>query len=115
MIIRDRARRRIERALHGQRRGNRTGRGIEQGEYRVAGHVDHATVVGLDLRLEDVAGCIQRSHRRALIHFHETRIAYGVGGQYRRQSLSETTLAHRHRPFPTRHAGKWYAERGVGR
>ena len=63
-LIRDVARRRIERALHRERGSDGTGRGIEYREHRVAGHVDHMTVIGLDLGLEDVASGIQRCHRR---------------------------------------------------
>ncbi len=94
-IFRNVLRGRVERALHGQRRSDRTRRGVEHREHRVAGHVDDVTVIGLDLRLEDVTGGIQCSRRGALIGFHETRIADGVGGQYRRKSLSWNALAHR--------------------
>jgi hypothetical protein len=93
-IFRNGARRLVEGPLDRQCGGNRAGCGVEHREHRIAGHVDHAAAVGLDLVLERRPRGIERGQRRALIRFHQARIACRVGSEDRRQMLALAAFAH---------------------
>src|SRR5262249_36395453 len=104
--------RRIERALDAQCGADRAGRGIEQRQHRIAGHVDHLPVIGLDLRFEDASGGIQRRHGCTLVRFHEPRVARAVSGENGCEPLL-TAVAHRFGPLPPSPC-TWYPMRARG-
>jgi hypothetical protein len=81
--------------LRAQRGGDGTGGGIEQGQHRIAGHVDDMAVIGLDLRLEDASGSLERGHGPEFVRFHEPRVAGPISGENRGEPLPAPTFVHR--------------------
>jgi hypothetical protein len=61
LLLRRGARRDL--VLHRQRRADRAGRGLEHREHRVAGHVDHAALLGADVACKHLARGVERRNR----------------------------------------------------
>ena len=87
--------------LGGQRRRHRAGGRVEDGQHRVAGHVDDAALMDFDLarntaRAASRAATVERSSLR-----HQARVPRRVRRQDRRQSMLEVRIGHRVR-LPSR-------------
>ena len=95
-ILGKRARSLAERALDRERAVDRAGGAVEDGEHRVAGHVDDAAAVGVDLAAKDGARAVERRDRAALVRAHQARIAGDVGDEDRRQALAQRCVSGRH-------------------
>ena len=85
----------FERVLDRERGRDRAGRGIEDGQHRVAGHVDDAALVGLDLRAELVPRRVEGGDRRPLVRGHEARVPGDIRHQDGREPLPGSGVAQR--------------------
>ncbi len=95
-VLGERRRRGAEGALHRQRAIDRAGGGVEDGEHRVAGHVDDASLVRGDRVAEHRARAVERRDRAALVAAHQARVASDVGDEDRRQALTKGGVGRSH-------------------
>jgi hypothetical protein len=75
-------------------RGRRPAGEVEDGQHRVAGHVDDPALERFDLAAEHRPSGIERLHRGPFVCRHEARVAGGIRREDRRQALAEARAAH---------------------
>jgi hypothetical protein len=78
--------------LHLERGTERADGGVEDGEDRVSGHVDHAAGVRGDAVTEDVARGVERAHRGLVVERHQAGVARDVRHQDRDEALPDGTV-----------------------
>ncbi len=78
---------RFEIVLDGKRCGDGACGCLEDGEDRIARHVDNSALACLDFLAEDSARRVERRNRGAVVDTHQARVADCIGGQDRRQTL----------------------------
>ena len=78
----------VDRGFH------RAGGAVEDREHRVAGHIDDAAAVGLDVGAEYRAVVGQRGDGGGLVVAHQPRITSDVGRENRGEPLSDVALSH---------------------
>ena len=83
-----------ERPLDREGRAHRAGGRVEDGEDRIAGHVDDASFVAFDLLAKDGARVVEGGDGRAIIGGHEAGVRRGIGGEDRREPLPECASTH---------------------
>jgi len=88
-VLGDRATHLLELPLGGQCRGRRPDSRVKHGKYRVAGRVDNAAPVSLDVLAEDGSSRVEGNYRAPLVRSHQARICDRIRGQDRRQPMFE--------------------------
>ena len=92
--------------LHGRldrnRRANRAGRGLENRQHRIPGHVDDPSVMLFAMAAEERAVRVELDDRRPLVRAHEARKADRVGRENCREPLLDPGVRQRGNGYTNR-------------